>query len=503
MVINKIIVIKYLLFKIKKILSNFSKFVFIWIPTTDHKLIGILYLVFGMFAGLFGVWYSTIIRLELQAPGNQILAGASHYYYTMITMHGLIMIFFSIMPILIGGFGNFIIPLQLGTSELAFPRVNNLAYWLLVLSFIILQYASGAFLPKGAGVGWTIYPPLSSIEYLVVDFLIISLHLNGMSSLLNGINIIVTISYFKSSTWENIPIYTWSIFITSILLVLAIPFLAGAITMLLLDRILGTCFFDIKGGGDPILYQHLFWFFGHPEVYILILPAFGIISEIVQHFSHRELFAKSAMIWSMISIGFLGLWVWAHHMYTTGLDVDTRAYFTAATMIIAIPTGLKIFSWLATLFGGHVIFNTPMLFTYGFISLFVIGGLSGVILAHAGLDIALHDTYFVVAHFHYVLSMGAVFGIFGGFYYWIKVIIGFQYSEILGKIHFFLFFIGVNLTFGPMHILGIVGLPRRIPDYPTIYSSLNSLITFGHFISIVSLAFFFLVLVDLFKYGKY
>ena len=483
-------------------MTKIKKFILIlsdWITTIDHKMIGILYLLFGTFGGLFGVWYSTVIRLELQAPGHQILGGASHYYYTVITMHGLVMIFFSVMPILIGGFGNFIVPLQLGTCELAFPRINNFAFWLLVMSFICVQFATGAFVVgSSAGVGWTIYPPLSTNENMSVDFLIIAIHLNGLSSLLNAINMIVTITYFRSYPWEMISIYTWSIFITSILLILAIPFLAGAITMLLLDRILNTCFFDIQGGGDPILYQHLFWFFGHPEVYILILPAFGIISEIVQHYSHRELFAKSAMIWSMISIGFLGFWVWAHHMFTTGLDVDSRAYFTAATMIIAVPTGLKVFSWLATMFGGSIIFSTSMLFAFGFIVLFVIGGLTGIILAHAGLDVVLHDTYFVVAHFHYVLSMGAVFGIFGAFYYWIHFILGLQYSEFLGKLHFYVFFLGVNLTFAPMHILGIVGLPRRVPDYPTIYTSINSLSTFGHILSMVSLFIFFIGLIDTF-----
>lgn len=459
-----------------------------------------MYLLFGMFGGLFGVWYSTIIRFELQAPGHQVLSGASSYYYTVITMHGLVMIFFSVMPILIGGFGNFIVPIQLGTCELAYPRINNFAFWLLFMSFLCVQFATGVFIiGKGASVGWTIYPPLSIIENLSVDFLIIAIHLNGLSSLLNAINMIVTICYFRDLTWEAVPIYTWSILVTSILLLLAIPFLAGAITMLLFDRILNTCFFDILGGGDPILYQHLFWFFGHPEVYILILPAFGIVSEIIQHYSHKGLFAKSAMIWSMISIGFLGLWVWAHHMYTSGLDVDSRAYFTAATMIIAVPTGLKVFSWLATMFGGSIIFNTPMLFVFGFIILFVIGGLTGIILAHAGLDIVLHDTYFVVAHFHYVLSMGAVFGIFAGFYYWIKVMLGLTYSELCGKIHFYTFFLGVNLTFAPMHILGIVGLPRRVPDYPTIYISINNLITFGHMLSVVSLIFFFAILIDLYK----
>ena len=409
------------------------------------------------------------------------------------------MIFFSVMPILIGGFGNFIVPLQLGTCELAFPRINNLAVWLLVMSFICANFATGLLIPgQGAGVGWTLYPPLSIVENLSVDFLIIAIHINGLSSLLNAINMTSTIVFFRSYSWETLGIFTWSIFITSLLLILAIPFLAGAITMLLLDRILNTCFFDIQGGGDPILYQHLFWFFGHPEVYILILPAFGIVSEIITYYGHRELFAKAALIWSMVSIGFLGLWVWAHHMFTTGLDVDTRAYFTAATMIIAIPTGLKIFSWLATLFGGSIIYYTHILFVFGFIILFVIGGLTGIILANAGLDVVLHDTYFVVAHFHYVLSMGVVFGIFAGIYFWMGLILGVNYSEVLGKIHFFTLFIGVNLTFAPMHLLGIIGLPRRVPDYPTIYTTLNSIITLGHFISMFSILIFFILVAQAF-----
>ena len=456
-------------------------------------MIGILYIFFGIFAGLFGLWYSTLIRLELQSPGNQILSGALHYYYSLITLHGLVMIFFSVMPILIGGFGNFIVPMQLGTCELAFPRINNLAVWLLFMSFLSVQFGTGLFVPGiSSGVGWTIYPPLSSIENFSVDFLIIAIHLNGLSSLINAINMTATVVFFRSHSWEGISVFGWSIFITSILLILAIPFLACAVTMLLMDRILNTCFFDIQGGGDPILYQHLFWFFGHPEVYILILPAFGIVSEVVQYYSSKIIFAKSAMIWSMISIGFLGLWVWAHHMFTTGLDIDARAYFTAATMIIAIPTGLKIFSWLTTLFGGSLVYYTPLLFVFGFIILFVIGGITGVILANAGLDIVLHDTYFVVAHFHYVLSMGAIFGIFAGIYYWLPLLLGVNYSEILGKIHFYTFFIGVNLTFAPMHILGIMGLPRRVPDYPTIYVTLNKIITFGHIISITSLIIFFI-----------
>ena len=408
-------------------------------------------------------------------------------------MHGLVMIFFSIMPILIGGFGNLIVPLQLGTSDMAFPRLNNLSVWLLFYSLITGLFASGLLLPTGIDSGWTLYPPLSVVQQgSSVNFIIITIHLNGAASLLNSVNIITTICNHKTVDMWELPLFTWAILATSILLLVSIPFLACAITLLLCDRVFGASFFNPNGGGDPLLFQHLFWFFGHPEVYILILPAFGIISEIVPIFSGSKIFAKSAMIWSIILISFLGILVWAHHMYTTGLDVDSRAYFTAATLVIAIPTGVKVFSWLATMWGSQIILHTPMCFSIGFIILFVLGGFTGVILANAGVDIILHDTYFVVAHFHYVLSMGAVFGVFAGLFFWAHFLFGENLSEDWGKIFFGTLFIGVNITFWPMHLLGILGMPRRVPDYGVSLAGLNAIATFGAIISGVSLLCFVL-----------
>jgi cytochrome c oxidase subunit I len=487
---------KYSIRLLKRGVLVILNFIIDWIITTDHKKIGIMYLYFGLWCGLSGFIYSTIIRLELAAPGHQILGGAVHYYTVVMTAHGIIMVFFFVMPVLIGGFGNYFIPLQLATAEMAFPRLNALSFWLLPCSYLTFMYASGEFDTDGAGTGWTIYPPLSiRAEGPSVDFLIVTLHINGTSSLLNAINMFTTIVNQRSMPMYNLQMYTWSILITSFLVITAIPVLAAGLYMLFSDRHFGSCFFQPKGGGDPVLYQHLFWFFGHPEVYILILPAFGIVSEIIHHFSHKPYFAKSAMIWSMLCIGIIGFVVWGHHMFTVGLDIDTRAYFTAATLIIAIPTGVKVFAWIGTMWGGSIRFAVPMLFAIGFILLFTIGGLSGVILANAGVDIVLHDTYYVVAHFHYVLSMGAVFGIFGGYYYWFGLMAGVKYNEILGRIHFYLFFIGVNLTFFPMHFLGLAGMPRRIPDYPDCFWFWNKISTFGHCCTTMSLIIFSISLV--------
>tara|TARA_B110000285_G_scaffold82553_1_gene95004 strand:+ start:9400 stop:11091 length:1692 start_codon:yes stop_codon:yes gene_type:complete len=483
-----------------------------WFMSTNHKDIGILYLIVSALVGFVSVAFTVYMRLELMDPGVQYMCmeGArfvadssslctpnGHLWNVLITGHGILMMFFVVIPALFGGFGNYFMPLQIGAPDMAFPRMNNLSFWMYVAGTtlaICSVISPGGNGQLGSGVGWVLYPPLSVREGgMSMDLAIFAVHVSGASSILGAINMITTFLNMRAPgmTLFKVPLFSWSIFVTSWLILLSLPVLAGAITMLLMDRNFGFTFFDPAGGGDPVLYQHILWFFGHPEVYIIILPGFGIISHVIATFARKPIFGYLPMVWAIIAIGVLGFVVWAHHMYTVGMSLNQQAYFMLATMVIAVPTGVKVFSWIATMWGGSIEFKTPMLWAFGFLFLFTVGGVTGIVLSQAAVDRYYHDTYYVVAHFHYVMSLGAVFTIFAGVYFYLPKMTGRMYPEWAGKLHFWMMFIGANLTFFPQHFLGRQGMPRRYIDYPEQFAYWNEWSSWGAFLSFASFIFFF------------